>query len=135
MTVRLGLAALWLAGCACGDRAFTVHRGDAEVAAGCAEVAATAAARSVGLSGRPALPEGRALWLEFPLSTEACIVNGAVGFAIDVTYVSADGVVRAVERGFPAGDAAPRCHDDVRHVIEWTAASAPEIRAGDRVRW
>jgi hypothetical protein len=44
-------------------------------------------------------------------------------------------VVSAVERGFPAGDAAPRCHDGVRHVIEWTAATAPEIRVGDRVRW
>ena len=75
------------------------------------------------------------MWLQFPIATEACIVNGAVRFAIDVTYVSPAGAVNAVERGFPAGEATPRCHDDVLHVLEWTAATAPEIRVGDRVQW
>lgn len=133
--MRVALAALWLAGCGCEGRAFTVRRGDAEVADGCAEVADTAAARSVGLIGRAPLPEGRALWMEFPMVTEACVVNGDVRFAITVAYVAADGAVTAVSRDVAANDATARCRDGVQRVIEWAAATAPDVRAGDRVRW
>jgi uncharacterized membrane protein (UPF0127 family) len=135
VTARAGLAALLLAGCACEGREFTLRRGDAEVTRGCAEVADTAAARAVGLTGRDAPPEGRAMWLQFPMPTEACIVNRGVRFAIDAAYVSPSGVVSAVERGFPAGDPTPRCHDGALHVIEWASATAPGVRVGDRVAW
>lgn len=135
MRLRAALAALWLAGCGCEGRAFTLLRGGAHVADGCAEVADTAAARSAGLVGRDLLPEGRALWMQFPMVTEACVTNRGVRFAITVAWVAPDGAVSAVERGFPAGDSSARCHDGAQHVVEWAASNAPDVRAGDRLSW
>ncbi len=132
---RAAWCAAGLAGCGCEGRAFTLRRGDVTVAEGCAEVADTAAARSVGLIGREPLPAGRALWLAFPMETEACVVNGDVRFAIDVAWVGADGSVRDVARGVPAGDASPRCHEGVVGVLEWSSSWGVEARAGDVVRW
>ncbi len=126
---------LSLAGCGCEGRAFSLTRAGSEIASGCAEVASTAAARTAGLTGRAPLKEGQAMWLEFPIVTEACITNGPVSFDIDVAYLSPDGAVLAVERGFRAGDRTLRCHDGVRHVIEWNSANAPSLRVDDRVTW
>lgn len=131
----LPLASLLLAGCGCEGRAFTVRRAGAAVAEGCAEVADTAAARATGLVGRDPLAAGSALWLQFPMVTEACIVNRGVRFAITVAYASPDGRVTAVERAFPAGDPVARCHDDVLHAVEWSAANAPDVRVGDTLAW
>ncbi len=135
MKLRAALASLLLAGCGCEGRAFTVRRAGAAVAEGCAEVADTAAARSAGLIGRDPLPAESALWLQFPMVTEGCIVNRGVTFAIDVAYVAPDGRVTAVEHAFPAGDPVARCHDGVQHVVEWSAANAPDLRVGDTLVW
>ncbi len=135
MKLRAALASLLLAGCGCEGRAFTVRRAGAAVAEGCAEVADTAAARSAGLIGRDPLPAESALWLQFPMVTEGCIVNRGVTFAIDVAYAAPDGRVTAVEHAFPAGDPVARCHDGVQHVVEWSAANAPDLRVGDTLVW
>lgn len=76
----------------------------------CAEIADTESARVQGLRGRQALPADEALLLVFVAEDEVCLTSDGVSFDIDAFYVDGVGTITAVERGIPAGDAAPRCH-------------------------
>lgn len=94
------------------------------------EVAATAAARRQGLSGR-ALSPGEGLLIALPAEIEVCIDNGAVDYPIDAAFVRMTGEVAALERNLPAGDATPRCHPATRWILETRAHALAELQVGD----
>lgn len=132
--LAISLGGWALTGCACASGTeLTITSAGAELGL-CAEVAETEAERMRGLQGAEPLAPGEALLLPFPVEDRICIVNGGVGFAIDVLYASTDGTVVAIERGVPAGDETPRCHDGVRRVVETAASQLDGVSVGDALR-
>ena len=131
---------LWLflvsAGCTCpsGVMVEFVSEGAGVTLSVCTEVLDTEEARRSGLRGRAALASDEGVLLDFPFTSEICIVNDGVRFGIDAVYVGPDDRVVAVERGIPAGDAAPRCHPGVQRVLEVNADAAAAVGIGDRYR-
>ena len=123
-------------GCTDPSPSVSIERGDQTlepIAQFRVDVARTAAERAAGLRGAEPLCDDCGLWIEFPLTTEACIVNDGVSFALDVVYVTEAGSVVAVERDVPAADATARCHSDVRSILEVSAGAASVVAIGDRV--
>lgn len=99
-----------------------------------AEVARTEDERRRGLRGHAPLAAGEALLIELPLELDdICVVNDGVTFAIDAVFVRADGIVVAIERSIPAGDARPRCHDRTRWIVEIAADQARDVAPGARM--
>lgn len=99
-----------------------------------AELARTEDERRRGLRGHAPLDPGEALLIELPLELDdICVVNDGVDFDIDVVFVRADGVVTAIERLVPAGDAGARCHDRTRWILETAAGQARDVEPGDRL--
>ena len=132
--------ALWVlvasTGCACPDGVLVelLSEGGGVTLSVCAEVLETEEARRSGLRGRTALASGEGVLLDFPLTSEICIVNDGVGFDIDAVYVGPDDRVVAIERRIPAGDAGPFCHPDVQRVLEVNAGEADAVGIGDSYR-
>lgn len=127
-------AGLWACG---GDPAgvrVVIESDEAVVLDVVADVARTADERRQGLRGQPPLAPGAGLLLDFPVEGEVCLFNDGVSFAIDAVYAAADGQVRAVERGIPAGDAGARCHEGVQQVLEVAAGEAGAVSLGDRLQ-
>lgn len=111
--------------------ALVVQTGEGELSL-CAEVAETETARIEGLRGREPLGPQEALHLPFPVEGNVCIVNDGVSFSIDALYADPDGFIVAIERGIPAGDPTPRCHE-AQHVVETAAGELDGVAIDDRL--
>jgi uncharacterized membrane protein (UPF0127 family) len=134
--LSVALVALALCGCSsekpdCDGTRVRVERGSSKLLDVCAAVRDTEAGRAQGLSGHAPLSADEGLLLDFPVEGEVCIVNGDVSFDIDVVFAAATGNVAFVEAGFPAGDAAARCHPGTQQVLEVAAGVALGVQVGD----
>lgn len=81
-------------------------------------IADTEHARQEGLRLHGPLARGEALLLLFPTEGTVCITNAGVLFAIDVVYLSSNGLVTATERGIPPDAPGPYCHPGTAMTLE-----------------
>jgi uncharacterized membrane protein (UPF0127 family) len=125
--------ALSIAGCGRSCVTLRLVRDDVELVSLCAFETRTEAELRAGLATIAPLAPDEALVLVYPLETDACINNAPVSYAIDAAFVDASGVVVAIERAIPAGDASDRCHARTARVVETRAEVLATIVSGDRV--
>lgn len=133
----LGLAtSLLLGGVACspcdGARVRILGAGGDTRLDVCAEVATSEAARRAGLAGRPDLPEGAGLLMQFPITGEVCITGEQMRFPLDVVFVDEGGRVAALG-GLGVDDPALICEQGITQVLEVSAGVAGAVAEGDLV--
>jgi uncharacterized membrane protein (UPF0127 family) len=104
-----------------------------------AEVAAREEQKSLGLSHRKALAEGRGMLFPYPAPLRPLFWMKDMHFAIDIVWIR-DGSILAITEELPHGEVPPataRPPQKVDAVLEVPAGTARRLgwRAGDSVRW
>ncbi len=125
-----------LCGCEdeCATRAsVTVSRDGAELLHVCVDRAVTEDERRTGLAAYDELAAEEGLLIELPVEGEVCISAEQVGFPFDVVFIDGKGTVSGVVLEMPAFDAAIRCHDKARWVLELARGAAAPVVSGDVV--
>lgn len=90
------------------------------------EIAATPEARTLGLSGRPTLPDGAGLLFVFPRNSDWSFWMKDMLFSIDIVWISAERRIVHIERSVPPESfpASFRPDAPARYVLEVNAGVA-----------
>jgi len=101
------------------------------------EVAFTPEERERGLSGRPQLQPGSAMWFVLPAPGFHGFWMKDMAFAVDLAWITSQGQVAGVETLPPCGPEPCPIHyppEPVGFVLEAVAGSVPDTE-GERAQW